>query len=537
MNRLADLVGAVRLPTGAHRRAAGTEVVTDVLIFHRREPGTPPRDHTWETVTARQVDGETVHINSYFDTRPENILGDVHAGQGMHGSATLHITSHLDTVPARLRQALDGIVGDATEHGQLMAPRREVPVVDAAPRRLAAEDLWEGSIVVDGEGFATVEDGRLAPLKVAKKNAAELRRLLSLRDQVKALLELEASTLDETVEIDAARTALRDDYRSYAGRYGPINRYSYAANGARLTPEAPRRMLQDPFGPPVLALELFDDEAQTAVEAAILSGRVIAPRPLKEGTDSPAEAITLSMERHGRVQLDTVAYLLGVSESEARSRLGDLVYDDPEDPHRIVPAAEYLSGNIVERLDAARAAASADPERYQTNVNALEAVLPAPMLPEEIEPRIGAVWIDQATHQQFFRALLRNDRLNVSSPLPGTWEVTGGTKYGVLSTETWGTENKPAHELIRSLLNQTPIKVEREMDTGDRTVKVLDPEATAAALAKAEEIQERFTEWVWENPERSTRLAAEYNRRFNSIVLRNYDQAGDYLTFPGMVEG
>ncbi len=30
---MADLVGAVRLPTGAHRRAAGTDVVTDVLIL------------------------------------------------------------------------------------------------------------------------------------------------------------------------------------------------------------------------------------------------------------------------------------------------------------------------------------------------------------------------------------------------------------------------------------------------------------------------------------------------------------------------
>lgn len=171
------------------------------------------------------------------------------------------------------------------------------------------------------------------------------------------------------------------------------------------------------------------------------------------------------------------------------------------------------------------------------NVAALDKVLPAPMLPEEIEPRIAAVWIDPATHQQFFRELLRNSHLHVASPLPGTWEVTGGTKYGVLSTETWGTEQKPAHELIRSLLNQTPIKVEREIEFGDRTTKMIDPEATAAAMAKAEEIQERFAEWVWEDPERSARLAAEYNRRFNSIVLRNYDQAGDFLTFPGMVEG
>ena len=39
---LADLTGAVRLPSGAHQQAAGTKVITDLLIFRRREPGRDP---------------------------------------------------------------------------------------------------------------------------------------------------------------------------------------------------------------------------------------------------------------------------------------------------------------------------------------------------------------------------------------------------------------------------------------------------------------------------------------------------------------
>ena len=45
MSRYADLLGAIRLPSGAHRRTAGTEAVTDLLILRRREPvlrTTPP---------------------------------------------------------------------------------------------------------------------------------------------------------------------------------------------------------------------------------------------------------------------------------------------------------------------------------------------------------------------------------------------------------------------------------------------------------------------------------------------------------------
>jgi hypothetical protein len=38
----ADLLGAVRLPTGAHRRAAGTDALTDVLIFRKGLPWEEP---------------------------------------------------------------------------------------------------------------------------------------------------------------------------------------------------------------------------------------------------------------------------------------------------------------------------------------------------------------------------------------------------------------------------------------------------------------------------------------------------------------
>ena len=52
MQELADLVGAVRLPTGAHRRAAGTEAVTDLLMFRRREPDrVPVPADRWEHAT------------------------------------------------------------------------------------------------------------------------------------------------------------------------------------------------------------------------------------------------------------------------------------------------------------------------------------------------------------------------------------------------------------------------------------------------------------------------------------------------------
>ena len=49
---MADLVGAVRLPEGSMRAAAGTDVVIDVLVFQRREADQPPAGAAWIDLAA-----------------------------------------------------------------------------------------------------------------------------------------------------------------------------------------------------------------------------------------------------------------------------------------------------------------------------------------------------------------------------------------------------------------------------------------------------------------------------------------------------
>jgi SAM-dependent methyltransferase len=76
---LADLAAAVRLPSGAHQRAAGTAVVTDLLILRRREPGRPPDTTAWEQARMVDVDGIQLPVNEYFLDRPEMVLGELGA--------------------------------------------------------------------------------------------------------------------------------------------------------------------------------------------------------------------------------------------------------------------------------------------------------------------------------------------------------------------------------------------------------------------------------------------------------------------------
>ena len=57
-------------------------------------------------------------------------------------------------------------------------------------------------------------------------------------------------------------------------------------------------------------------------------------------------------------------------------------------------------------------------------------------------------------------------------------------------------------------------------------------DATAAAHEKAQLMNDRFGEWLWEDPARAQRLARVYNERFNAITLRTYRT--DHLRLPGL---
>lgn len=541
MNELADLIGAVRLPTGAHRRAAGSDVVTDLLIFRRREPDRPPVDDAWETVVPITLDGVPMKINTYFDAHPDHMLGQVGTTRGMHGADTLTITGNLDRLEDELALALDGITLTARRDGLVLT----TPEPGQQARRAAvpaSPELWDGTIVTDQGGFATVAGGALEPLAVPRSAGAELRALLGLRDGATRLLALEAGTVDDTEEITAARHALRLDYERYARAYGPVNRYTLRPTGrtndageptfARIVPTPIRLLRSDPFGPLVLALEQFDDEDQTAQPAAIMHRRVVAPRAEVQGVETPADAVAVSLDRTGGIDVPLIADLLGMPEPEARQALAGMVFTDPE-TGELVHAPAYLSGDVRTKLDTARARAADDPT-FQVNVEALADVLPPDLGVEDITARLGAVWISPAAHEQFLRELLRAEDVRVENALPGMWEVRGG-RQGVLATSEWGTIRRPAPDIAQALMEQRALLVYDEYEDADgKKRRVLNPLETTAAQEKADALQERFSEWVFEDPARAKTLVEEYNQRFNSIVLRDYTDAGAYLSLPGM---
>jgi N12 class adenine-specific DNA methylase len=545
MAEIAELIGAVRLPTGAHRRVARTEVITDVLVLRRRQDATSVGPASWVETGTVVIDGEELPVNRYFLEHPEHIAGTLAVQPTAHGP-DLDVTGECS--PEALCQAITALaehaVAASTATAHAVAAGEDPDPADMVHEPIEVDicEEWDGHILaLTGGGFAEVIDGRQQPLAVPKSAGREMRQLLGLRDQAAALLAGEAAHVSDSAHLDQDRTRLRESYERYRRTFGAINRYKTHPTGRRdpdtdepilrrSYPRTVRLLIGDPLGPLVLSLEVFDDETQTAAHADILHRRVVRNRAPVQSVSGAEDALAVCYDQLGRVDLDTIAGLLSLPAEQARAELGELVYEDP-DSQELVAAAEYLSGNVAVKLARAREAAATD-ARFDVHVQALEAVLPLPLGADEIDAKLGAVWISAKVHQQFLSELLEDPEAIVEYAGGNVWGVqarSGGTR----AQSDWGTRRMSAPEIFSALLQQKAIVV-KDRDQYDRYI--VNPDETAAAQEKASAMQERFGEWVWEDPLRASALLAEYNTRFNSLVLRDYSRLGQALSLPGLAQ-
>ncbi|SNS54761.1 Adenine-specific DNA methylase, N12 class [Micrococcales bacterium KH10] len=535
----ADLLGAVRLPTGAHQRSAGTQALTDVLILRKREAERTPADQSWISTVARVVDGTEVRINNYFDAHPDRVLGTTRVGNGMYGPRTVSVEPPAGAdLPALLGEQLRQVTLEAKEHSLVFAP--EASASGDIEVKVPQVGRWDGAIhKLDDGTFGTYTGGRIERFTIPNSAARELDSLLQLRDLSVELLSAEAATTGMVGQVEALRARLNTVFDQHVERFGAPSRITVTERVhptrpdetivTRRRPAAAKAFASDPFAQTVFALAEYDHRTGDVTKSSLFVGRSIQARQPVQGAETAADALALSLDTTGKVDLDTIATLLDVDEQTARQELGDLVFEDPS-TGELVPASQYLSGDVRIKLDAARLAAAQDPDKWTGNVTALEQVQPSPLGPGEIDAKIGATWIPAEVIQQFIQELLDDPSAKVFSPGRGIWEVTA-RNHGVLATSTWGTNDMPAGKIIAKIAEQKPLIVYTTV--GESTV--VDPEATAAVQAKADEIRERFSEWLWQDPQRSVTMQNEYNRLFNSIVLRDYAAEAAALSFPGLI--
>ncbi len=284
--QLADLVTALRLPGTTHREAAGTDVVTDLLVFRRRVDGEEPLQlvPAWQDLQplpphlARPgIEEEEVLLNSLFTQSPHRALGHLTSRMGRFGPEVA-VTPPLlrdgerlaDRVATELGKSLSFDLSRYNELRPLFSPaptRTPSPTAPtggqrvSSPRRDSAGvpeaglELPDRVIVAEGHlssdghgGWHHIRDGVPEPFAVPKTQQRELEMLLGLRDTVVCLLEAEATTPlpgelggrpageraggpgGEQV-MAGLRERLNTQYEAYVARYGPINRVSTRNTG------------------------------------------------------------------------------------------------------------------------------------------------------------------------------------------------------------------------------------------------------------------------------------------------------------------
>jgi N12 class adenine-specific DNA methylase len=601
----ADLIGAVRLPAGAHMRAAGTEAMSDVLFFRKREEGqTGEFTASWKELKEFTAeDDKQVMINQYFANHPENIIGSTAVGTNQFGQEILQVTSSEtpEQIGADMRQRLNVIEQDAIGKG-LTFNKTEV---DQSIKLVAPhEAALDGHIrVVDPTArtleFVQVQNGVEVPFHVSKTQSQKMAGLLELRDDTVALLNAESTSSEDSENNRQLREQLNRHYDMFVNEFGPLNSASkrerkikdeltdkdaqdYIDNlyeernqtmisgtddyqnttdeieklenklnkeGSievdlgnkeivRVPDPVMRFFKQDPQSSITLAIENYDFENDAATKAAIMEHRIVAPRQIATHADTPLEAIQLSLNSVGKVDLETISELLDVEPNQAMEQIHDYVFEDPEDITHLITKNEYLSGNIYQKIDVAQAAKEKNPDIYSRHVEALERVLPKPLTADEIVPKLGAAWIDAPYIQQFTRELLRDSNAKVITNGKGEWNVKGYNRSSLTATDEWGTKKRNGYDLIKNILNRDEIKVTyTEIDENGVKQTHTDREETELALNKAEEIKERFTEWAFEDPTRCRNLTDNYNRLFNGTVLRDFTEEANALTFPGLADG
>ena len=520
----AELLGAIRLPNDAFKAAAGTEVVSDILFLQKRERMVDIEPEWVHLAT----DENGIQMNSYFIDHPDMILGEMKMVSGPFGP-----TPTCEPYP---EQPLDALLAEAVQniHGEITAYDREEEL-EGEDHSIEADPAVHNFsyTLVDGQIYYR-ENSRMNPVEVSKTAESRIRGMIELRDCVRTLLEYQTEDYPDE-EIKAQQAKLNTLYDAFTRKYGLINS---RGNAIAFDQDSSYFLL--------CSLEILDEDRNLKRKADLFIKRTIRSHRPAEKVDTAVEALALSIGEKAHVDMDYMSRLTGKDEETLFSELTGVVFLNPaytgeNDGHeKYLPADEYLSGNVRQKLAVAQGKAEQDPQ-YQINADALAQVQPTDLTASEISVRLGATWLDTEYVRRFIFETLGTPRsaqwgMKVHySGITGEWRIEGKStdRGNVKAISTYGTQRINAYEIIETTLNLKDVRIfDYQYDEEGRRIAVLNKKETAIAQSKQELIKDAFAEWIWKDPDRREAICKTYNILFNSNRPREYD--GSHINFSGM---
>ena len=524
----AELLGAIRLPNNAFLANAGTGVVTDILFLQKRDRPIAIEPDWVHLGKAEQ--GYT--INQYFVDHPDMVLGELTEESTQYGKQECTVQP---LAGAELSDQLADTISNI--HGSIMEYDRDQQeeFIEETEESIPADPSVRNFsfTLVDGNIYYR-ENSRMKRIEMSLTAENRVKGMIEIRDCTRRLIEYQLEGFpDELIEREQQKlNALYDEYTS---KYGLLNS------------RANRLAFSDDSSYPLLcSLEELDEYGNLKRKADMFTKRTIRQQSTITSVDTASEALALSIGEKAKVDMAYMSLLTGKGEEELFPELQGAVFLNPlyvsgSNKHeQYLPADEYLSGNVREKLAVAKNSATYN-AAFAVNVEALEQVQPQDLAASEIDVRLGATWLPVETVQQFIFDLLspsyyaRNKiKVHYSKPT-AIWNIENkNADYeNVAVNITYGTKRVNAYKIIEETLNLKDVRVfDTVQDINGNEQRVLNKKETILAQQKQQAIKDQFAEWVWKDAARRDLLTKLYNEEFNSMRPREYD--GSHIRFVGM---
>lgn len=428
------------------------------------------------------------------------------------------LSNELNTLSQRLRQ-YDHVFynqGQSSSFHLRLNPEDGLALLNEVPRFYK-----QGTLIVHNEkvGFVSfqADDGKpvFLPAIHESKDVGFYKLYVPLRD---AYLSLSDN--------DSERTKLKDQYDTLTRQWGQLNS---PANRQRIeTDEA--------FGALILG-SLERKQSGQYIPADVLSVSLASEQELFS-TDDPLEALSHSLNHHGKVDIDFIAAATGQTTEETIVSLGNHIYLNPANS-QFETADQFLSGNVVLKLADALQKLDRQPgdPQLEKSVAALQNVQPEKIPFEILDFNLGERWIPSEYYSRFATSLFEQDTQVSYLPSVDVFGVSTKGSNAKLSKEyavvTKSGKTTHGDTLLEYALENTAPFYTYEIKSGDTKIRVPDNEAIQLAHEKIESIRTGFVTWLSALPDEDKKNIEDlYNDTFNCYVLREYK--GDHLTFPGL---
>ncbi len=359
------------------------------------------------------------------------------------------------------------------------------------------------------------------PLDVNAKQQNRIESYILVRDAYKNLYAVET-------ENNLAHPVLRNDlnrfYNDFTRKFDQLN-----------TSENLKVIKMDTAGTDIPFLER--NIGGTWQKADIFSRPVSFSTGELTRVDTVEEALSASLNKYGKVELDYISGLCDSSREELKTELhGRIFYNPLEDEYQI--ADKFIAGNVVEKAKAVEKYVKNHPHDTESafSLKALQDAFPQRIEFEELDFNLGERWIPMEIYSRFASDLFETEvniryvealddfSVHCSHRNANIW-----TKY---ATRSESRTYDGIALLKHALVNTTPEMTKTIMVDGKET-KVRDGESIQAANLKINEIRDAFSTWLQtQNSEFKERLTTMYNEKFNCFVRPAYD--GSMQTFPGL---